>query len=74
VFAGRVLLTLRFSEGNQLKRGVVVINGYKHAFETSGFHYQATVDPNVLIPNANALQILPQDQKLEVAEMRVELV
>lgn len=74
VFAGRLILTLRFSEGNELKRGVVVVNGYKHAFETRNFFYQATIDPNVLIPNANALQILPQQERLDIAELRVEIV
>lgn len=74
MFAGRLLLTLRFSEGNELKRGVIVVNGYKHAFETGGFHYQATIDPNVLIPNANAIQVLPQDSALQIPEMRMELV
>lgn len=73
-FAGRLFLTLRFSEANELKRGVVVVNGYKHAFETRNLWYQATIDPNVLIPNANTLQVLPQGETLHVPELRVEIV
>ncbi len=74
VFAGRVVLTLRFSDGNTQKRGSVVVNGFRDTFQTSSYYYQATLDPNVLIPNANSIQIIPEGGSLNVAELRVELL
>ncbi len=74
VFAGRVVLTLRFTDGNSLKRGSVVINGFTDTFQTKNYHYQATLDPNILIPGANSVQIAPQGEALHVAELRVELL
>jgi hypothetical protein len=73
MFAGQVVLTLRFSEGNTVKRGSVIINGFQDTFQTSGYYYQATLDPNILIPNANSIQIIPQSS-LNIPEMRVELL
>jgi len=74
VFAGRVVLTLRFTEGNQDKQGSVIVNGFQDSFSTSGYYYQATLDPNVLIPNANSIQLIPYSGSLHVAELRVELL
>ncbi len=74
VFAGRIVMTLRFTEGNQAKRGSVIVNGYQDSFQTSSYYYQATLDPNVLIPNANSIQIIPEGAPLHVAQLRVELL
>jgi hypothetical protein len=74
VFAGRVVLTLRFTEGNSLKQGTIIVNGYQDSFQTNSYYYQAALDPNVLIPNANSIQIAPQDASLNVAELRVEML
>lgn len=73
-FAGQVVMTLRFTEGNTLKQGSVIVNGYQDSFSTQSYYYQATLDPNVLIPNANSVQIVPQGSNLNVAELRVELL
>lgn len=74
VFAGRVVVTLRFSDGNTVKQGDIVINGFKDMFQTHDYNYQATLDPNVLIPNANSIQIIPENGKLDIPEIRVELM
>lgn len=73
-FAGQVVMTLRFTDGNSVKRGSVVVNGYQDTFQTQQFFYQAALDPNILIPNANSIQIIPQDETLNIAELRVELL
>lgn len=74
MFAGQVVLTLRFSEGNTVKRGSIVVNGFQDMFQTDGYYFQATLDPNILIPNANSIQIIPQSSSLNIAEARVELL
>lgn len=73
VFAGRVVLTIRFSEGNTVKRGSIIINGFQDSFSTQNYFYQATLDPNVLIPNANSIQIIP-DGTLNIPQLRVEML
>jgi hypothetical protein len=74
VFAGRVVLTLRFTDGNTRKQGSIVVNGFQDSFSTTSYYYQATLDPNVLIPNANSIQLLPGGGTLNIAELRVELL
>jgi hypothetical protein len=74
VFAGRVVLTLRFSEGNALKQGTIIVNGYQDSFQTNSYYYQASLDPNILVPNANSVQIAPQGTSLNIPELRVEML
>jgi hypothetical protein len=74
VFAGRVVLTLRFSEGNALKQGTIIVNGYQDSFQTTSYYYQASLDPNILVPNANSVQIAPQGTSLNIPELRVEML
>lgn len=74
VFAGRVVVTIRFADGNTAKQGAIVVNGYKDTFQTSDYYYQATLDPNILIPNANSIQLIPVNGALNVPELRVELL
>lgn len=74
VFAGRVVITLRFSEGNSLKQGSIIVNGFQDTFSTKNYYYQATLDPNVLIPNANSIQIVPQNGALNIPEVKVEMI
>ncbi len=73
VFAGQVVVTIRFTDGNTQKQGTIIVNGFQDTFQTSSYYYQAALDPNVLIPNANSIQIQPQGSTLNIAELRVEL-
>ncbi len=74
VFAGRVVLTLRFSEGNTLKTGSIVVNGFQDSFQTDSYYYQATLDPNILVPNANSIQVIPVGGALHIPEVRIEML
>lgn len=74
VFAGRVILTMRFSEGNTIKRGSVIVNGFQDSFQTQDYYFQANLDPNILIPNANSIQIIPDGDSLNIPQLSVELL
>lgn len=73
-FNGRVVMTLRFSDMQSMKRGVVNINGFQDSFETKEYYFQATLDPNILQPGPNSVMLAPTSDKLHIAELRVELL
>lgn len=74
VFAGRVVVTIRFSDMSSEKRGSIVINGFQDTFVTNADYYQATIDPNILTPGPNSIQIIPDGGTLSVPQLRVELL
>ena len=67
-------LTLNFADYRVLKRGEVVINGFVQSFETNDLGYQALIDPAILTPGPNSIQVIPRVDALNVAEVRVELL
>lgn len=70
----QLLLTLRFADYRAEKRGEVTINGFVQTFEADEYVYQAALDPNILLPGPNTIQIIPHVDELNVAELRIELV
>lgn len=69
-----LLLTLRFTDYRVEKRGEIVINGFVQSFATQEFVYQAVIDPAILMPGPNTIQLIPNTNKLDVAEMRIEII
>lgn len=67
-------LTITFTDYRNQKDGEVVINGFVHAFHTQDYAYQAVIDPGTLTPGPNTIQIIPHIDKLDVAEVKLELV
>jgi len=70
----QLLLTLRFADYRAEKRGEVTINGFVQTFQASEFVYQAAIDPNIILPGPNTIQIIPHVDKLNVAELRIEMI
>ncbi len=71
---GQLRMTVTFTDYRTQKNGEVVINGFVHAFHTQDYAYQAVIDPGVLTPGPNTLQIIPLIDRLDVAEVKLELV
>jgi len=71
---GQLRLTLTFSDYRDVKTGEVVINGFVQSFSTQDYTYQAVIDPGILTPGPNTIKIAPHADKLDVAELKIELV
>lgn len=67
-------LTLTFTDYRNVKTGEIVINGFVQSFSTKEYAYQAIIDPGILTPGPNTIQIAPHVDKLDVAEVKIELV
>jgi hypothetical protein len=71
---GQLRLTITFTDYRNVKTGEVVINGFVQSFSTQEYAYQAVIDPGILTPGPNTIQIAPHVDKLDVAEVKIELV
>jgi hypothetical protein len=69
-----LILTLRFADSTTLKQGNVEINGFKYNFETQDVIYQTEIDPQSIITGQNAIKIDPQNDPVDVAELRVDVI
>lgn len=71
---GALRMTVRFADFRQEKRGEVVLNGFVQSFQTQEYVYQALIDPGIVVPGPNTIQIIPHVDRLDIAELRVELI
>ncbi len=71
---GALRLTLTFTDYRNDKQGEVVVNGFVQSFETREYAYQALIDPSIITPGPNTIQVIPHADKLDIAELRVELI
>jgi len=71
---GQVRLTMTFTDYRNVKTGEVVVNGFVQSFSTKDYVYQAVLDPGILTPGPNTVQIAPHVDKLDIAELKIELV
>jgi hypothetical protein len=71
---GQLRLTMTFTDYRNVKNGEVVINGFVQTFNTKEYVYQAIIDPGILTPGPNTIQIAPHVDTLDVAEVKIELV
>jgi hypothetical protein len=71
---GQLRVTLTFTDYRNVKTGEVVVNGFVQSFSTKEYVYQAVIDPGILTPGPNTIQIAPHADKLDVAELKIELV
>lgn len=71
---GELRLTMTFSDYTTEKRGEVVVNGFVQSFRTSDYAWQAIIDPAVLTPGPNTIQITPGVDRLDIAELKLELI
>lgn len=71
---GAMRLTLTFADYRAIKRGEIVVNGFVQAFESRDYAYQALIDPSIITPGPNTIQVIPHVDKLDIAELRVELI
>lgn len=67
-------LTMTFTDYRNVKSGEIVINGFVQAFSTQEYVYQAVVDPGILTPGPNTIQVIPHIDRLDIAEIKLELV
>ncbi len=76
LYSGRrgLLMTLRFADSTQVKRGVVEVNGFKTGFETQNYIYQTPVDPGSVLEGSNGIRIVPISGPMDVVELRIELI
>ncbi|MFH1072979.1 MAG: hypothetical protein V1743_06130 [Nanoarchaeota archaeon] len=65
-------LLLTFPDENQIKQGVITLNGHKANFKTQGLTYNLRVSP-YLKDGTNSLIITPQTSSLTITELRLEL-
>jgi hypothetical protein len=71
---GQLRLTLTFTDYRNIKTGETVVNGFVQSFSTKDYVYQAVIDPGVLTPGPNTIQVAPHVDRLDVAEVKIELV
>jgi hypothetical protein len=71
---GQLRMTITFTDYRNTKTGEIVVNGFVQSFATNEYAYQAVLDPGVLTPGPNTIQIAPHVDKLDVAELKIELV
>jgi hypothetical protein len=71
---GAARLTLRFADYRAAKDGEIVVNGFVQSFQTQEYVWQALIDPSILVPGPNTIQVIPHVDRLDVAELRVELI
>ena len=67
---GAARLTMSFAEYRVPKNGEIVINGFVQSFQTSEIGYQALVDPAILTPGPNTVQVIPHVDRLDIAGQR----
>ena len=68
-----VMLTLRFTDAESVKRGNLNVNGYQMYFETQDITYQTFVEPEFIVPGPNSIKIIPHDT-MDVTEIRADVV
>ncbi len=71
---GQLRITLTFSDYTNVKSGEVVVNGFVQSFSTKDYAWQAVIDPGVLTPGPNTIKLAPHADRLDVAELKLELV
>ena len=71
---GQLRLTLTFTDYRNEKRGEVVVNGFVQSFQSAEYAWQAAIDPGVLTPGPNTIQVIPHVDRLDIAELKLELV
>ncbi len=71
---GQLRLTLTFTDYRNVKSGEVVVNGFVQSFNTKDYAWQAVIDPGVLTPGPNTIMVAPHVDRLDVAELKLELV
>lgn len=71
---GQLRLTITFTDYRAMKSGEIVVNGFVQSFNVQDYAYQAVLDPGILTPGPNTLQIIPHIDRLDVAEVKIELV
>lgn len=71
---GQLRFTMTFTDYRNIKTGETVINGFVQSFSTKEYVYQAVIDPGILTPGPNTLQVIPHVDRLDIAEIKVELV
>ena len=71
---GQLSVTLTFTDYRIEKSGEIVLNGFVQSFTTKEYAYQAVIDPGVLTPGPNTIQIMPHIDKVDIAEVKIEIV
>ncbi|MBR9700712.1 cellulose biosynthesis cyclic di-GMP-binding regulatory protein BcsB [Candidatus Woesearchaeota archaeon] len=69
-----IRLTMRFADYRNVKSGEVIIDGFVQSFSTQDIYYQAIIDPAILNPGPNTIQVIPHIDRLDISELRIELV
>lgn len=70
----QLILTMRFADYRAEKRGEIIINGFVESFQAGEYVFQAALDPNIIVPGPNTIQIIPHVNKLDIAELRIEMI
>lgn len=67
-------MTMTFTDYRNVKSGEIVINGFVQSFSTPDYVYQAAIDPGILTPGPNTVQVIPHIDRLDIAELKIELI
>jgi hypothetical protein len=71
---GQLRVTMTFTDYRNDKVGEVVVNGFVQSFATKEYAWQAVIDPGVLTPGPNTIMVAPHADRLDIAELKIELV
>lgn len=71
---GQLRVTMTFTDYRNQKTGEVVLNGFVQSFATGEYAWQAVIDPGILTPGPNTIMVAPHTDRLDIAELKIELV
>jgi len=71
---GQLRVTMTFTDYRNEKTGEVVVNGFVQSFATQDYAWQAVIDPAILTPGPNTIMVAPHADRLDIAELKIELV
>lgn len=71
---GQLRVTMTFTDYRNDKTGEVVVNGFVQSFGTKDYAWQAVIDPAILTPGPNTIMVAPHTDRLDIAELKIELV
>ncbi|MBN1793125.1 hypothetical protein JW826_05570 [Candidatus Woesearchaeota archaeon] len=69
-----LLLSMRFADASSVKRGTIIVNGFKNYFDTTDYVYQTPLDPDSVLEGSNGVKIIPLSGALDVVELRVDVI
>jgi hypothetical protein len=67
-----VLMTMKFTDDTQRKKGDIYVNGHLMRLETPGLTYQKDIS-ELVVPGSNSIEIVPFSD-LNIRELKVDVL